>query len=215
MRVMKAAMLAFVFCCITVPAGAVVITPSDVVLPTSPGGLFSFDLVVKKFPSSFGAKGCTSTVEVSGPGILTFNKTRSAAVSSDPSYWLYQNSGGVVAQETSPGSKKYEFGDGPPDEGILGAKDTIVARYAFNWDGTEGLYSFTFDFENLNENFVFVFVGPPQNYVSYPLKLPQGNWYSDPIVDADKSSFTVAIPEPNALILFVLGGSILLKKRKT
>ena len=212
MRVMKAAMLAFVFCCITVPAGAVVITPSDVVLPTSPGGLFSFDLVVKKFPSSFGAKGCTSTVEVSGPGILTFNKTRSAAVSSDPSYWLYQNSGGVVAQETSPGSKKYGFGDNAnQDVAILGAKDTIVSRYAFNWDGTEGLYSFTFDFENLNENYVY---GPYPDYETYPLKLPQGNWYSDPIVDADNNSFTVAIPEPNALILFVLGGSILLKKRK-
>ena len=211
MRVMKAAMLAFVLCCITVPAWAVVIRPSDVVLPTSPGELFSFDLVVKKLPSSFDAEGCQSTVEVSGPGILTFNVASSAAVSNAPSYWLYQNSGGVVAQETSPGSKKYEFGDGPPDEGILGAKDTIVARYAFNWDGTEGLYSFTFDFENLNENFVFVFV---EDYVSYPLKLPGGNWYSDPIVDADNSSFTVAIPEPNALILFVLGGSILLKKRK-
>jgi hypothetical protein len=215
MRVVTAAMLAFVLCCVTVPAWAVVIRPSDVVLPTSPGELFSFDLIVKKFPNSFGAKGCTSTVEVSGPGILTFNEAGSMAVSADPSYWLYQNSVGVVAKETSTGSKKYEFADGPPIEGILGAKDTIVARYAFNWDGTEGLYSFTFDFKNLNENFVFVFVGPPQNYVSYPLKLPDGNWYSDPIVDADNSSFTVAIPEPNALILFVLGGSILLKKRKT
>jgi len=212
---MKAAMSAFVFCCITVPAWAVVITPSDVVLPTSPGELFSFDLVVKKFPSSFGAKGCTSTIDVSGPGILTFNVASSKAVSNDPSYWLYQNSGGV---NTGPpgSSKKHWFADGPnQDEGILGAKDTIVARYTFNWDGTEGLYRFTFDFENLNENFVFVFVGPPQHYVSYPLKLPHGNWYSDPIVDADNSSFTVAIPEPNALMLFVLGGSILLKKRKT
>jgi hypothetical protein len=216
MRVMKAAMLAFVLSCITVPAWAVVIRPSDVVLPASPGGLFSFDLIVKKFPNSFGAKGCTSTVEVSGPGILTFNRASSAAVSADPSYWLYQNSGGVNTSPPGSSSKKHWFADGPnQDEGILGAKDTIVARYAFNWDGTEGLYRFTFDFGNLNENFVFVFVGPPEDYVSYPLKLPDGNWYSDPIVDADNSSFTVAIPEPNALILFVLGGAILLKKHKT
>jgi hypothetical protein len=212
MRLMKTAMSVFVLCCITGPAGAVVITQSDVVLPTSPGELFSFDLVVKKLPSSFDAEGCQSTVEVSGPGILTFNVASSAAVSNAPSYWLYQNSGGVKTGPSGSGGKKYGFGDGPSqDTGVLGAKDSIVARYAFNWDGTVGLYRFTFDFENLNENYVY---GPYPDYETYPLKLPQGNWYSDPIVDADNNSFTVAIPEPNALILFVLGGSILLKKRK-
>jgi hypothetical protein len=210
---MKAAMLAFVLCCITVPAWAVVITPSDVVLPTSPGELFSFDLVVKKLPSSFDAEGCQSTIEVSGPGILTFNEASSAAVSAEPSYWLYQNSGGVNTGPSGSSGKKYGFADGPnQDTGILGANDTIVARYAFNWDGTEGLYRFTFDFENLNENYVY---GPYPNYETYPLKLPQGNWYSHPIVDADDSSFTMAIPEPTALILFVLGSAILLKKSKT
>jgi hypothetical protein len=210
---MKAAMLAFVLCCITVPVWAVVITPSNLWLPTSPGELFSFDLVVKKFPSSFDAKGCQSTVEVSGPGILAFNEARSASVSTDASYWLHGNSFGVNARETSPGSNKYKFGDGPNQgNGTLGANDFIVARYAFNWDGAEGLYRFTFDFGNMNDNYV---LGLPPDYESYPLKLPQGNWYSHPIINADKDSFTVAIPEPTTLMLFVLGSSILLKKRKS
>jgi len=216
MKVMKLAILTFVLGCIVeaVPVwGVVKITPSNVALPTSPGELLSFDLIVKKLPSSFDAKGCQTTVEVSGPGILTFNEISSEAVSADSSYWLYQNSAGISTGPHPPGSNKYKFGDGPNQgNGTLGASDSIVARYAFSWDGTKGLYRFSFDFGNINDNFV---LGLPPDYESYPLKLPQDNWYSYPIVDADISSFTVAIPEPTALMLFALGSAILLRKRRT
>jgi hypothetical protein len=87
-----------------------------------------------------------------------------------------------------------------------------VARYAFNWTGIGGLCKFIFDFSNLDDNYV---LGPSPKYESYPLELPQGNWYSYPIVDADTSSFTVAIPEPGTLILLTLGSTILLRKHKT
>jgi len=191
-------------------ATGIVITPSNVLLPSGPGDLFSFDLIVEELTSSFDAKGFQSTVELGGPGILTFDEIACENVSSDIDYWLVGNSAGANARDL--GSNVYEFGDGPNQgNGPLGDKDSIVARYVFSWDGTDGLYTFTFDFADLNKNYV---LGLPPDYPSYPLQLPEGQWYSDPIVSATDNSFTVSIPEPAALMLFGLGSLTLLRKRK-
>jgi hypothetical protein len=186
-------------------AKGIIIKPDNFLMPTSAGEQFSFDLVVEGLSSSFDAKGFQSTVELTGAGVLTFDDPDSQAVSGDPSYWLYGNSAGANARDL--GGNMFEFGDGPSvgtgtlDNGL------IVARYAFSWDGTAGIYMFSFDLEDLNKNYVF---GP--DYESYALQLPTGDWYSGLVVSATADSFNVQVPEPATLLLFALGFASLLRR---
>lgn len=210
MKVMKVAIFAFVSSCIvsSVPVQAVLIKPANFVMPTLSSERFSFDLIVEELASPLDAKGFQSTVELNRPG-LALDETASEAVAVEPSYWLYGNSAGANARDL--GSNTYEFGDGPNQgNGTLGVNDSIVARYVFGWDGTDGLYTFTFDFADTNKNYV---LGPPPDYESYALQLPEGEWYDYPVISADSSSFTVHIPEPSTLILLGLSGLVLLKRR--
>ena len=206
MRVMKLAILAFALGCIVeiVPVwGIVEITPSNVVLPTSAGELFSFDLIISSSGSTdVNASGFQCTIGVSPEG-LTFEDINSEAVIADPGYWIYDNSFDVYAQ--SLGGDNYRFGDSPdfPLTEILFGGD-IMARYAFTWDGNVGDYTFTLDLDTSNS-----YVLLDDFFSKEALQLNPGSY------PGDISSFTVTVPEPTTLMLFALSSTILLKKRKT
>lgn len=173
------------------------IQPSVVLMPSSPGEPFSFDLVISQDPgiTSQGFQAIISSI--SGPGGLTFNIPYSVAVAVDTDYWLYGNSAGATAIDNGDGS--YTFGDGPGN-GIAQAPmvDDIVARYAFIWDGTEGNYTFTFDLSTAMSYFLLEDLSSKE-----ALQLSGGG-----------DSFNVYIPEPATLALLGLGCLVLLKHRK-
>jgi hypothetical protein len=173
------------------------IQPSVVLMPSSPGEPFSFDLVISQDPgiTSQGFQAIISSV--SGPGGLTFNIPYSVTVAIDTDYWLYGNSAGVTAIDNGDGS--YTFGDGPGN-GIAQAPmvDDIVARYAFIWDGTEGNYTFTFDLDTAMSYFLLEDLSSKE-----ALQLSGGG-----------DSFNVYVPEPATLALLGLGCLVLLKHRK-
>ncbi len=173
------------------------IQPSVVLMPSSPGEPFSFDLVISQDPgiTSQGFQAIISSI--SGPGGLTFNIPYSVAVAIDTDYWLYGNSAGATAIDNGDGS--YTFGDGPGN-GIAQAPmvDDIVARYAFIWDGTEGNYTFTFDLSTAMSYFLLEDLSSKE-----ALQLSGGG-----------DSFSVYIPEPATLALLGLGCLFLLKHRK-
>ncbi len=208
MRVIKLAFFSFLLTCAVfsgTTSGAI-IEPSVVAMPASSGDLFSFDLLISQDPA-ISAQSFQATVgSISGPGVLTFDVTASEAVATQPLYWVYQNSADVTAIDNGDGS--YTFGDGPDDAvaQALAAGD-IMARYAFTWDGTEGDYTFTFNFDTAS-SFVQL-----EDFSKQALQLPAGEWYTYPIVSADSSSFTVNVPEPATLLLFAVGGLVLLKRR--
>lgn len=205
MRAMKKAILVFVLSCVTVsmPAWGVQITPSNIVMPGSPGGLFSFDFVISN-PAGVSAQSFQATVGVSGPGTLTFDSTASEEVDVEAAYWVFENSAGATA--LNPSSNSYQFGDGP-DNGVAQALavDDIMARYVFTWDGTAGNYTFTLDLDTRNS-----FIQLPITFETEALQFSQGQY------EGNSNSFTVAlpIPEPATLITFGLCGAFLLKKRK-
>jgi len=189
--------------CLCVPAGAaVILTPSNVQIPSSPGEIFSFDFVVTE-PDGVTARTFQSTISISGPGALTLDEIRSEAVSSELDYWVYGNSDGVSAREV--GSNVYEFADNPfsPSTEALLTGD-IMARYAFEWGGTVGDYMITLD---TNTAVSFFQLGDFITMV--PLAIDPDGW-----LPGDSSSFTVHIPEPTTLMLFGLAGTILLRKRR-
>jgi len=188
--------------CLCVPAGAaVILTPSNVQIPSSPGEIFSFDFVVTE-PDGVTARTFQSTISISGPGLLTLDEIGSEAVSSELDYWVYGNSVGVSAKEA--GSNLYEFGDTPlsPSAEALLIGD-IMARYAFEWDGTVGDYTITLDLDTL------------KTYTLNNITFENDAVTFDPgQYTGDSSSFSVHIPEPGTLILFGLAGTILLRKRR-
>jgi len=203
MRMMKLATIAFLLSCgiFTELTRGVVITPSNVVIPTSPGGLFSFDYIISDAMST-SAQAFQATMSVSGPGVLTFDVTSSEAVDAELGYWLHGNSAGVTAIDL--GSNSYQFGDGP-DNGIAQslAVDDIMARYAFTWGGTVGDYTFTLDFDTAKS---FILNG---SFVTEPLQFNRGQYLGD------DSSFTITIvPEPTTILLLALGGAGLLKRHR-
>lgn len=177
-------------------------------IPGSPGGLFSFDLVISEEPGIFAQAFKATIGSVSGPGVLTFDVAASEAVAAETTYWVYGNSDGATAKKTDDGT--YIFGDNPR-EPVFEALviDDIVARYAFTWDGVEGDYTFTLALDTTNS-----YVLLEDFFSKEALQLPAGNWYSYPIISADSSSFTVHIPEPISLVLLGLGGLVLLKQRR-
>lgn len=208
MRALNFVILSFALACISVPAWAVVeVTPSNLVYPSSPGGLFSFDLTISSDPTGITAMGFKSTVNVSspaGPGNLTLDVTNSQAVADYPGYWISSdNSAGVTVLDR--GSYNYEFGDNPsnPYAEPLFSGDTM-ARYAFTWNGVPGDYTFTFDLDTASSYIAL------DDFVSKEALLINPGSYP-----GDSSSFTVTIPEPATLTLFALGGAIFLRKRRT
>jgi len=76
----------------------------------------------------------------------------------------------------------------------------IMARYAFTWDGTEGLYIFTLDFNTNNSSIL------NSNFITEALEFEPE---SDPL-----GSFSVYLPEPITVNLFVLGILGILRRRK-
>lgn len=213
---MKVGIWIFVLSCIvfSVPAGAVIITPSDTDPPVIPGtnelvlgsagDRFHFDFLISD-PTGVTAVSLQTTINVSGPGILTFDAAFSEAVESDPCYWVYNNSIGAAAIDR--GSNNYEFGDGADDpylEDLVAGE--IVARYAFTWDGTEGDYTFTIDL-NTSRSHVL-----DDSFTEQTLEFTPGLFDSF----GGSDYFTLHItPEPATMLLFGLGGLFLRKKRKT
>lgn len=192
---------------ISLPAEAVVLTPSNVVIPTLAGEIFSFDLIIDADPGGYLAAGYQSRISVSGPGGLSLDVDTSKAVASnsdpDPDYWVAGNSAGAGAVDR--GGDIYDFGDLPlnPGEETLFAGD-IMARYAFTWDGTVGYYTFTLDLDS----------APLVSFVQ------NDNLDKDPLgftpdpYPGNNTSFTVQlIPEPASIILLLFGAAILRKQK--
>ncbi|MBA7641826.1 hypothetical protein ES703_49511 [subsurface metagenome] len=209
MRVMKVAILAFVLSCVVFsgPAEGVEITPVIVSMPDLPGEIFSFDFVITDIGDlTREAQAFEAIISVSS-GALTGNEADSFLVSSVADYWLFGNSSPVF---TDHGDNSYTFSDSP-DDGIAQPldDDNILARYAFDWGGTVGDYTFTIDLDTDNS-----FILLEDFSTIEALQLPNLPWSSGPIVGATSNSFTVHIPEPTTLILIGMGGLVLLRKRR-
>lgn len=188
---------------------AVILQPDNFMMPTSAGGLFSFDFVISSDPTGIYGQVFQSTIAVSGPGTLTLDAASSAAVATVDDYWLYGNSADSTPLENDDGS--YSFADDPWDGYAPElATNDIMARYAFTWDGTVGDYTFTLD---LNTDNSFILLDDFISYKALQLPDPVSVWWSDPIIDAEIDGFTVHIPEPATIILLALGSMILLRKR--
>ncbi len=177
---------------------AVVVTPGNVILPTSAGETLGFDLVLADAMDTTAAA-FQVTVGVSGPGTLTFNGSASGAVSDDPGYWTYKNSYGATTHDL--GGNWYDFGDNPRNPVFEALDDgDIMARFYFTWDGTPGDYTFTIDFDT-GRSFVLNDV-----WVTEALQFTPGSW------PGDAGSF-ILTPEPATLMLLALGGMAVLRKR--
>jgi len=191
---------------ISLPAEAVVLTPSNVVIPTLSGETFSFDLIIDGDPLGYLAASYQSTISLSGPGGLSLDSALSQAVVTvdtiDQDYWIVGNSAGVNASDL--GSNNYEFSDTPdnPNTETLLTGD-IMSRYAFTWDGTGGDYTFTLDLDPANSLLL--------NGITYgtdALEFTSGQY------PGDDTSFTVQlIPEPASIMLLVFGAALLRKQR--
>ncbi len=205
MRVRKTAIaVLFMLGCLIFSAqaqGFVVITPSNVNLPDFVGDIFSFDFVVDA--NAINAMGFGATISVSGPGTLTFDVNNSNMVVNDVSYWAHENSGGVVFKVDDV-NRIFGFSDdtlsGDPEP--LVADVNIMARYAFKWGGTVGDYTFVL---NLNTAYSYI---QDETFEKEPLEFNPGSY------QGSSNSFTVNIPEPCTLIIFALGYSAVLLKRR-
>jgi hypothetical protein len=170
-------------------------------MPSVAGETFSFDYFINDATGT-SAWAFQSTMGVSGPGTLTLDTTSSEAVASVGNYWASGNSGGAGALDV--GSNSYQFGDDLVDTLVPRtlAVGNLMARYSFAWDGTEGVYTFTLDFDTRNSYVLNEFLG------SEALGFTPGKY------EGDSSSFSVLIPEPSTLVLLALGGAGLLKRRR-
>ena len=187
---------------ISLPAEAIVLTPSNVVIPTLSGETFSFDLIIDADPAGYSAIGYQSTISVSGPGGLSLDAAASEAVATDAGYWIVGNSAGVNIADL--GGNNYLFGDGPnnPPEETLLAGD-IMARYAFTWDGSIGDYTFSLDLDTAKSSIVNA-----STYGKEPLEFTPGQY------SGDDTSFTVQlVPEPASIMLLLFGAALLRKQR--
>jgi hypothetical protein len=173
------------------------VQPTIVQMPSSPGELFSFDLVISAGPNPL-AQAFQATIDsISPSGVLTFDIPSSEAVSGEPAYWLFANSAGAAA--IGSGNGPYTFGDNPNNgQAQELTVDEVVARYVFTWGGTEGDYTFTFD---LDTTMSYILLEDLTSREA--LQLPGGG-----------DSFTAHIPEPSTLVLLGLGCLAFLKKRR-
>nr|NIO79231.1 hypothetical protein [Candidatus Aminicenantes bacterium]NIT22890.1 hypothetical protein [Candidatus Aminicenantes bacterium] len=180
MRVLNIVIFISALVCITVPAWAVEITPSNVVYPSSSGQVFSFDFSISDVdPIGLSAMGFKSTINVS-PGGLTLDVANSESVANDLGYWIYNNNAGINVLDR--GSNNYEFADNPdkPNTEQLFLGD-IMARYAFTWDGVVDDYTFTLDLDTSKSYITLDYV------TKEALLLNPGNY------PGDTSSFTVTV----------------------
>ena len=191
---------------VCLPAEAVMLTPSNVVIPTLSGETLRFDLIIDGDPLGYLAASYQSTISVSGPGGLAFDVATSQAVVTidtiDQDYWIVGNSAGVFAFDL--GGNNYLFGDGPSNPGIetLLTGD-IMARYAFTWDGTVGDYTFTLDLD-IEKSLLLNGI----TYGTDALEFTSGQY------SGDDTSFTVStIPEPASIMLLVFGATLLRKPK--
>jgi hypothetical protein len=204
MRVKQSAVVGIVlgWVILLAPAeGAIVIEPTNVVLPGLAGETFSFDYAINDAMGR-SAAAYQSRMSVSGPGTLTLDITASEAVADNPDYWLSGGTGlGAVAKDI--GGGVYDFWDSPLDAvgRALSAGD-IMARYSFTWDGTPGDYTFT-----LVSDTYYSFI-LNASYVKEALQFTPGQY------PGQGDSFTVTIPEPSTMLLLALGGAGLLKRRR-
>ncbi len=204
---MKSAVSAFLICiALSAIAFGVEIKPTNISIP-SPGGIFSFDFVVNT-PIGQEAQFVQLTIDnvSGGPADLTFDTSASEAVEMNPDYWAFGNSIGATAQSLPGGS--YSFDDGANNPPTATINDKILARFAFIWDGTVDDYTFTLDL-NIDNSYVYL-----DNFQSSPITLPTGQWYTEPIIGATDSIFTIHIPEPATMLFLSLGGIFVLKRRK-
>ena len=188
---------------VSLPVEAVVITPSNVVIPTLSGETFSFDLIIYGDPLGYSATGYQSTISVNGPGGLSLDAVASEAVATDAGYWIFGNSDSAGAIDK--GGDSYQFGDNPknPGDETLLAGD-IMARYVFTWDGSVGDYTFTLDLDSM----------PLVTFIqdAYWSKEPLG--FTPGQYSGDDTSFTVQlIPEPASIMLLLFGAALLRKQR--
>ena len=198
---MKKSMFVLLLVCgllFSVPAqGAVTITPSNLQIDPC---TVSFDLVISD-PCGVSAQSFQATMSVTGTG-LTFDGPTSENVDGEADYWLFGNSAGAAAIDNLDGS--YTFGDNPDDGNPQAlAVDDRMARYVFEWDGTPGDFEFT-----LITNTSFSFI-QDDSFVNQSLALDAGQY-----TPSGSNGFTVYIPEPATLMLFGLGTTILLRKRR-
>jgi hypothetical protein len=202
MKIIKLAALAFVLGCIIWARAvwAIEVTPSNVVLPASAGGLFSFDLVISSTPPDTNASGFQCTIGVSPAG-LTFDADSSEAVSNNPDYWIYDNSAGAFAEIRD--VNKYRFSDSvdKATAEILLSGD-IMARYAFIWDGVITDYTFALDLD-IKESYILLGIYGPEEALLFSPGIYPGN----------SNSFTVTIPEPTTLCLLGLGALGLIRRK--
>ena len=207
MKMMKIVSFGFVLSCLVffTPANAAVtIEPDNIVMPASAGGIFRCDLIINDPDGVTNADSFQSTINVSGPGTLTFDVDTTQLVGNETNYWIYGENEGVLAANAT-GVNNYLFSDlfsisaTPPE--TLYAGD-IMARYAFAWDGTVGDYTFTIDLSSAKS-----FVGL-EDWTKVALEFTPGSF------SGTNDSFTVAIPEPATVMLLGLGGAALLKNRK-
>jgi hypothetical protein len=193
-----------VFIILSTTAIGVEIEPTNVSIP-SPGGIFSFDFVVT--PQSPAAQFVQLTIGgVSGPaGGLTFNVGASEAVETNPDYWAFGNSVGATAQSIG---SSFRFDDGADNPPTAAINNKIIGRFAFTWNGAVGDYIFSLD-RSTASSYVYL-----ENFTTVPVTLPAGQWYTNPVINATDSSFTIHIPEPATMLLLSLGGIFTLRKRK-
>lgn len=204
---MKKSMFVLLLVCgllLSVPAqGEVTLTPSNVELPTAAGEDLSFDLAIS---DPWGVSGLAFQVtigSISEPGTdtLTFHTPSSKAIGGEANYWLFGNSGGIEAGDNGDGS--YTFGDDPCSASAVPlVVDDLMARFVFEWDGTPGDYIFNLDLDIANSLIM------DSGYINQALAFDPGAY------TGGTNWFTVTIPEPATLVLFGLGTTILLRKRK-
>ena len=215
MRVTKIAIVTFLLSCgvFTGLTRGVEIIPSNIfpsydfvddeLVLSSAGDVFSFDLVMSGITAPIAqAVSYKSTISLSGPSILSLDVANSEAVESDPDYWLFGNSSSSFAQDNT---DIYVFSDGPDDPPVepldTGDIGDIMARYAFEWDGTIGDYTFALVPGTANSKVTDISFG------THELQLDPGPYQG--------GSFTLHIvPEPTTLMLIGFGSLVLLRKRR-
>ena len=176
---------------IALPAHGILIEPANIVVPSTLGEMLSFDYQIV---DPMGATGTSFqiTIYTVGPGGLTFNEAGCLSVVTDDEYWVYGNSAGASALDR--GGNNYEYGDGPddPPAEVLSAGD-ILARFAFIWDGVNPIENYMFCIDlDITKSLLLNESGITESFQFSPGKYPG-------------SDTCFSIPEPNTLLLFIVG----------